>query len=148
MDASNQMEEKHEGFNDQDLQLQSKTPVSTENLNSCCYSCPTVSIPDDTLTRLSDINLCKEKGTPDAAQKMPNHPWLATLPPEIILVIFSYLDARFTLKVLTRVCKLFYKLLSPESSWKTRFGKQWPNRDNREDYDYVSRFVFFFCLIP
>lgn len=64
---------------------------------------------------------------------------LIQLPPELILLIFSYIDARFTLTVLCQVCKLFNQLLSSEASWKTRFGKRWPSRDRKEDYDYVVR---------
>lgn len=170
----------------QDLQVESKNPVSTENLNSGCHgdccvqtasfsdnnltrvsdvtacSCdirtpgtgchgdccaPTASVPDNTLTSLSDVGACSgDVGTHNTkltSESVQNYPWsLATLPPELLLVIFSYLDARFTLRVLTCVCRLFHNLLSPESSWKTRFGKRWPKRDKREDYDYVSRFVF------
>lgn len=122
-----------------------KSPITPENLNvgchgNCCIL--TVSNPD-TLTRQKDPH--KDIKAPDNFQKthQNNHLSLATLPPELILVIFSYLDARFTLRVLTCVCRLFHNLLSPESSWKTRFGKRWPQRDRREDYDYISRFVYF-----
>ena len=66
---------------------------------------------------------------------------LVDLPPELLLVIFSFLEARFTLRVLPSVCQLFYELMSPESSWKTRFAKKWPHRDRAEDYNFVSRFV-------
>ena len=129
-----------------DHQVESKNPVNTDNLNSCCHgdSCaPTVSIPNDTLTRQLDESLCNGNvGSANMSQSAPKNMWsLKTLPPELILVIFSYLDARFTLRVMTCVCRLFYNLLLPESSWKTRFGKRWPRRDNREDYDYISRFV-------
>ena len=70
---------------------------------------------------------------------------LTSLPPELVLLIFSYLDARFTLKVVCCVCKLFYHLLETESSWKSRFSKRWPARDNSADYSYLSRSVS--CLM-
>ena len=66
---------------------------------------------------------------------------LTTLPPELVLLVFSYLDARFTLRVVCCVCKLFCYLLQSESSWKSRFSKRWPARDNKEDYPFVSRLV-------
>ena len=136
--------EKNDSFN---CQEETKNPVNTGNLNSCCHGdccAPTASIPDDTLIRQLDGSVCNGNvGSPDMSQSAPNNIWsFVTLPPELILVIFSYLDARFTLRVMTCVCRLFYNLLSPESSWKTRFGKRWPRRDNREDYDFISRFVF------
>lgn len=67
---------------------------------------------------------------------------LMDLPPELILLIFSYLDARFTLRVLCQVCKFFNQLLSHEATWKTRFGLRWPKRDKKEDHDYVTRYMF------
>lgn len=140
--------EKNGSFNHQ---VEYKNPVSTGNLNSCCHgdSCaPTVSIPDNTLTRQLDESVRNGNvGSAIMSQSTPKNMWsLVTLPPELILVIFSYLDARFTLRVMTCVCRLFYNLLLPESSWKTRFGKRWPRRDNREDYDYISRFVQLSCI--
>lgn len=64
---------------------------------------------------------------------------LMELPPELILLIFSFIEARFTMTVLFRVCKFFNQLLLSEASWKTRFGKRWPKRDRKEDYEYVIR---------
>ncbi|XP_020906927.1 F-box/WD repeat-containing protein 9 [Exaiptasia diaphana] len=62
---------------------------------------------------------------------------LMELPPELILFTFSFIEARFAMTVLCQVCKFFNQLLSSEASWKTRFGKRWPKRDRKEDYDYV-----------
>lgn len=70
----------------------------------------------------------------------PNERTLVDLPPELILLIFSHIEARFTLTVLCRVCKLINHLLSSEATWKTRFGKTWPKRDRKEDYDYIIRY--------
>jgi len=135
--------EKPKNLNCQDPQVPSKNPVSTENMDLCydgdCCS-PSASISNNTLTKLSDAAACNsEIRTPDTSRSTQNNAWsLTTLPPELILVIFSYLDARFTLQVLTGVCRLFHDLLLPESSWKTRFGKRWPKRDNKEDYNHIS----------
>lgn len=133
-EASNRyMIEKHDTVYCQEFQqhTQSKDPVSPDHLKH--------SVPDDNLTRLSNMNICNGDEVHSANEPMPHQYWsLATFPPELILVIFSYLDARFTLRVLACVCKLFHSLLSSESSWKTRFGKRWPRRNNREDYDFVS----------
>lgn len=130
------------------LHKQSKSPITTENLQklgchgNCCD--PAVSTPDTEAKQTNEINGVETSSdTCTTHRTQSNSLSLATLPPELILVIFSYLDARFTLRVLTCVCRLFCNLLSPESSWKTRFGKRWPQRDKREDYDYVSRSVYF-----
>ena len=127
-----------------DSQVQNNSPITTENLNLGCHgNCctPTSSIPDS-LRRQRVLQ--NDVETPENIHRTQNnHLSLVTLPPELILVIFSYLDARFTLRVLTCVCRLFHDLLSPESSWKTRFGRRWPQRDKKEDFDYISRFVYF-----
>ena len=127
----------------QDSQVPNKSPITPETLNvpggchgNCCIL--TVFNNPDMSTREKDPY--KDVEAPDNVQNT-HHLSLATLPPELILVIFSYLDARFSLRVLTCVCRLFHDLLSSESCWKTRFGKRWPQRDRREDYDYISRFV-------
>ena len=128
----------------QDSQVPSKNLITPENLNGGCHgNCCIMTLSNpDTLARQKDLH--KDLKASDNIQNthQNNQLSLSTLPPELILVIFSYLDARFTLRVLPRVCRLFYNLLSPESSWKTRFGKRWPHRDRREDYDYISRFVY------
>ena len=142
-DADQDHQLKPQPFCYQDSQVPNKSPITSENLKggrqgNCCIL--TVSNPD-TSTRQNIPH--KDLEAPDNVQNthQNNHLSLATLPPELILVIFSYLDARFTLQVLACVCRLFHNLLSPESSWKTRFGKRWPQRDRREDYDYISRFA-------
>ncbi|KAK3755305.1 hypothetical protein QZH41_014611 [Actinostola sp. cb2023] len=70
-------------------------------------------------------------------KQKPQRRKLMELPPELILLIFSYINARLTLTVLCQVCKFFNQLLSSEATWKTRFGKRWPKRDKKEDYNYV-----------
>jgi len=72
-------------------------------------------------------------------KQKPQRRKLMELPPELILLIFSYINARLTLTVLCQVCKFFNQLLSSEATWKTRFGKRWPKRDKKEDYNYVIR---------
>ena len=136
---------KPQPFSYQNSQVPSKSPLTPENLSGGCHgNCCilTVSNPDAS-SRQKDL-VHKDLKGPDNIKNthQNNHLSLVTLPPELILVIFSYLDARFTLQVLAHVCRLFHNLLSPESSWKTRFGKRWPHRDRREDYDYISRFVY------
>ena len=132
-----------EPFCYQDSQVPNKSPITPENCNVGCQgNCCILTVSNlDILTRQKDLHKDLEAADNVQNAHQNNHLSLATLPPELILVIFSYLDARFTLGVLTCVCRLFHNLLSPESSWKTRFGKRWPQRDRREDYDYISRFV-------
>lgn len=136
-------EERSSGLHDpsQNTALADKSITSSSFSTDGCVSTDTFT--DDSKTT-NDKNLVDFNGcvSPGMFQKTIKTTWsLKTLPPELILVIFSYLDARFTLRVMTCVCKLFYNLLLPESTWKTRFGKQWPRKDNREDYDYISRLV-------
>lgn len=142
-DADQGHELKPQPFCYKDSQVPNKSPITPENCNVGCHEncCILTTSNPDTLTRQKDLH--KDLESPDSVQNTHhnNQLSLATLPPELILVIFSYLDARFALRVLTCVCRLFHNLISPESSWKTRFGKQWPQRDRREDYDYISRSV-------
>lgn len=137
-------EERPSGQNDpsQNTAIADKSNTSSSFGRDGCVSTD-IFTDDSKITNnknVVDFNGCVNPGM---FQRTIRATWsLKTLPPELILVIFSYLDARFTLRVMTCVCKLFYNLLLPESTWKTRFGKQWPRKDNREDYDYISRFVF------
>ena len=62
---------------------------------------------------------------------------LTELPPEVLVTIFLYLRTKFVLKTVTRVCKLFYHIITPEAAWKTRFGKIWPKRLANCDLDPI-----------
>ena len=64
---------------------------------------------------------------------------LTDLPPEVLVTIFLYLRTKFVLNTVTRVCKLFYHIITPEATWKTRFGKIWPRRLTNNDSD---------CILP
>lgn len=63
---------------------------------------------------------------------------LTELPPELLLTVFLHLKTKFLLHTVASVCKLFYNLLTPEATWKSRFGKIWPKRakDNESDCIY------------
>ncbi|XP_033738875.1 F-box/WD repeat-containing protein 9-like [Pecten maximus] len=51
---------------------------------------------------------------------------IETLPVEILMHIFNYLDAKFIIETLGQVCVLFRDLFSGETYWKTRLSKRWP----------------------
>ena len=53
---------------------------------------------------------------------------LLTLPVEILMHIFHYLDAKFIANTLTHVCSHFEELFHGDIYWKTRISKQWPKR--------------------
>lgn len=146
--SGGEMDKEHQLNCFQDYSLEdSKNSITRENMKlSCsgnCTNCDPAFSSPDVMVKVTDEGNSVETSVDTCTTD--NRQWnslsLAGLPPELILVIFSYLDARFALRVLTGVCKLFHHLLSPESSWKTRFGKRWPQRDKREDYDYVTRLV-------
>ncbi|XP_028404732.1 F-box/WD repeat-containing protein 9-like [Dendronephthya gigantea] len=63
---------------------------------------------------------------------------LIDLPPEVLLTIFLYLRTKFVLNTVACVCKLFYYIITPETTWKTRFGKIWPKRVTNSDSGYIS----------
>jgi hypothetical protein len=62
---------------------------------------------------------------------------LNELPPEVLVTIFLYLRTKFVLNTVTCVCKLFYNIITPESTWKTRFSKIWPRRFANYDLDGI-----------
>ena len=64
---------------------------------------------------------------------------ITDLPPEVVLTIFLHLKTKFVLSTLTQVCKLFYHLITPDSTWKTRFWKLWPDKTTNNDSQYISR---------
>lgn len=51
---------------------------------------------------------------------------LDSLPPEIILHVFSYLPAKFVINVLSKVCKLFEDIIENDTTWKMRIFERWP----------------------
>lgn len=53
---------------------------------------------------------------------------LDTLPPEIILHIFSFLSAKFVITILSQVCKKFRDLIECDTTWRMRIFRRWPNR--------------------
>ncbi|XP_038049594.1 F-box/WD repeat-containing protein 9-like [Patiria miniata] len=53
---------------------------------------------------------------------------LLTLPPEILLNIISFLDARVVVHRLSLVCKELHRLISNDATWKIRIGKRWPKQ--------------------
>lgn len=59
---------------------------------------------------------------------MPSNPEVSldTLPNEILFRIFSFLDAAFILRVLSRVCKTFEVVISEHTFWRTKLFQKWP----------------------
>ena len=73
---------------------------------------------------------------------------LTDLPPEVLLLIFLNLKTKFVLSSVTCVCKLFYHIITPKATWKTRFGKIWPKRSTNCDLNgIIPRLVQFSFLI-
>ena len=73
---------------------------------------------------------------------------LTDLPPEVLLLIFLNLKTKFVLSSVTRVCKLFYHIITPKATWKTRFGKIWPKRSTNCDLNgIIPRLVQFSFFI-
>ena len=55
-----------------------------------------------------------------------NMPQLLKLPQEILVHIFSYIDADFLLEVVSRVCKELEAMLRNDQYWKLRLYKRFP----------------------
>ena len=53
---------------------------------------------------------------------------LDTLPSEIFLHICSFLDARFVIHTLSKVCRSFHYLIMDDKFWKVRIAKRWPRK--------------------
>ena len=138
------MHEKHQSLGIQDHNAMTNTGASLENevLNNG-------NVSQSLLPYSSSDHCCVDRKVAEGScievlPKMQSRPvkyTLAELPPELILTIFSYLDASYALRILTCVCQLFNNVLSPESTWKTRFVKRWPQRKRTEDFDHISRYL-------
>lgn len=53
---------------------------------------------------------------------------LTLLPYEVILHIFSFLDAKFMICTVSKVCRKFHHLINDVNFWKARIRKRWPNK--------------------
>ncbi|XP_021353870.1 F-box/WD repeat-containing protein 9-like [Mizuhopecten yessoensis] len=53
---------------------------------------------------------------------------LDTLPAEILMHIFNFLDAKFIVETLGKVCVLFSDLFCEDTYWKLRISKRWPKQ--------------------
>ena len=51
---------------------------------------------------------------------------LDTLPVELLMYISNFLDAKFIVHTLSKVCWIFHDLFSRDIYWKTRISKRWP----------------------
>ena len=52
---------------------------------------------------------------------------LEWFPPEVLIQIFSFLDARFLQETVSQLCSKFYAVISNEAYWKSRIKKKWPS---------------------
>ena len=53
---------------------------------------------------------------------------LDTLPSEIFLHMCSFLNARFVIHTLSKVCRSFYYLIMDHKFWKVLIAKRWPRK--------------------
>ncbi|XP_795417.3 F-box/WD repeat-containing protein 9 [Strongylocentrotus purpuratus] len=50
---------------------------------------------------------------------------LLSLPGELLLKVFDFLDARLVIREVGPVCKMFHEIVSDNLEWKVRFKKRW-----------------------
>lgn len=50
---------------------------------------------------------------------------LLSLPGELLLKVFDFLDARLVIREVGPVCKMFHQIVSDNLEWKVRFKKRW-----------------------
>ena len=53
---------------------------------------------------------------------------LDTLPSELFLHICSFIDAKFVIKTLSKVCTAFHTLIMDNTFWKVRIARRWPKK--------------------
>ncbi len=71
------------------------------------------------------------------------HLTLDTLPSEIFLHICSFLDAKFVIQTLSKVCSLFHDVVNDNIFWKIRLGNRW----NKKYPPIPGRFSHLLCSI-
>ena len=103
-------------------------------------------LSDESAKSLKDVTntLNETKQTMDSSQKeckQINEPMdetnkdeenealtLDLLPSDIFLHICSFLDAKFVIQTLSKVCSLFHQLIHDNTFWKIRLRKRWPKK--------------------
>lgn len=77
---------------------------------------------EKTFPEIKDSNIQKE-------EIENHHCWnLETIPPELFLLICSFLDARFVIRTLSQVSKRFHDIIKEDTIWKFRITKRWPKK--------------------
>lgn len=81
-------------------------------------------LKDDINNEIADMDHINEENMEGPTENLI----LEKLPVEILMHIFNFLDARFIVKTLTKVCVEFENMFNSDIYWKTRISKQWPKK--------------------
>jgi len=58
----------------------------------------------------------------------PTNIQLDTIPTELLLHILQFLEVKYIIKVVSRVCTYFNSIAKDEATWKIRIAKRWPGQ--------------------
>ena len=83
---------------------------------------------DDESDRVRDSGVVDEHSACYDRQESCSDLTLDTLPSEIFLHMCSFLDARFVIHTLSKVCRSFHYLIMDDKFWKIRIAKRWPRK--------------------
>ncbi|XP_022087368.1 F-box/WD repeat-containing protein 9-like [Acanthaster planci] len=91
--------------------------------------CPDDQSPaDDAQDTVTDVSMSQDEDTDSDEADRAIGLTLLTLPPELLLNIISFLDARVVIRRLSLVCKHLHRLIANDATWKIRISKRWPKQ--------------------
>lgn len=126
---SQNMNGKGDEIHQRDDEKEMVSESANADLHVAEYSCQiTTDGKADINDKIAYVSTDMDSVNEDHMEEPTENLILEKLPVEILMHIFNFLDARFIVKTLTKVCVDFEDMFNSDIYWKTRISKQWPKK--------------------